>query len=104
MVLSILLHTGALKTIFFDFSTKTFVVGAQKNCLIETVILSTQNKSCAYPEVGIGGADPPPSLKNHENIGFFSNTGLDPLKITKLPTSQYSMFGHHQHASETPCK
>ena len=39
-------------------------------------------------------------LKNHKNIGFLSNTGPDPLKITKLP-SQHSMLGHHQHASET---
>ena len=46
---------------------------------------------------------PPPSLKNHKNIGFLSNTGLDPLKITKL-SSQHSMLGHHWHASETPFK
>ena len=44
---------------------------------------------------------PPPRPKNHKNIGFLSNTGLDPLKITKLP-SQNSMLGHHRHASEKP--
>ena len=49
---------------------------------------------------GTGGLDPP---KNHKNIGFLSNTGPDPLKITKLP-SQHSMLGHHQHASETSLK
>ena len=49
---------------------------------------------------GAGGLDPPP-LKNHKNIGFSSNIGLDPLKITKLP-SQHTMLGHHRHASETP--
>ena len=38
-----------------------------------------------------------PLLKNHKNIGFLSNTGPDPLKITKLPS-------HHQHARETPYK
>ena len=27
----------------FYFSTKTYIVGAQKNCLNETVLLSTQN-------------------------------------------------------------
>ena len=43
------------------------------------------------------------SLKNHKNIGFLSNIGPDPLKITKLP-SLHSMLGHHQHASETPFK
>ena len=29
-----------------------------------------------------------------KNIGFLSITGLDPLKITKLPR-QHSMLGHH---------
>ena len=28
---------------------------------------------------GAGGPDTPP-LKNHKNIGFFSNSGPDPLK------------------------
>ena len=37
------------------------------------------------------GVRTPPPLKNHKNIGFSSNTGPDPLKITKLP-SQHSMF------------
>ena len=32
------------------------------------------------------GVQPPPPLKNHKNIGFLSNTGLDPLKTTKLPS------------------
>ena len=51
--------------------------------------------------MGAGGR-PPPSLKNHKNIGFLSHTGPDPLKkITTLP-SQYSMLGHHRPASETP--
>ena len=49
---------------------------------------------------GAGGPDPP---KDHKNIRFLSNTGLDPLKITKLP-SQHSMLDHHQHTSETPFK
>ena len=40
-------------------------------------------------------------LENHKNIGFFSNTGPDPLKIVKLP-SQLSIFGHNRYASETP--
>ena len=29
-------------------------------------------------------------VKNHKNIGFLSNTGLDPLKITKLPSQPSS--------------
>ena len=32
-----------LKKFFFYFSTKTYVVGTQKNRLNETVLLSTQN-------------------------------------------------------------
>ena len=28
----------------------------------------------------------PPPLNYHKNIGFLSNTGPDPLKITKLPS------------------
>ena len=56
--------------------------------------------SCADPEWG-QGVRAHPSLKNHTNIGFLSKTGLDPLKITKLP-SQHSMLDHLRHASETP--
>ena len=32
---------------------------------------------------GGGGQGVRPPLKNHKNIVFFSNTGPDPLKITK---------------------
>ena len=39
-----------------------------------------------------------PTLKNHKNIAFLSNS-----EITKLP-SQHSVLGHHQHASETQFK
>ena len=56
----------------------------------------------AWIQRGDRGSGPHP-LKNHKNIGFLSNTGSDPLKMTKLP-SQYSMSGHHQHARETPFK
>ena len=38
---------------------------------------------CADPEVGGGGGggtEGPDPLKNHENIGFLSNTGSEPLK------------------------
>ena len=48
---------------------------------------------------GTGGPNPP--MKNHKNIGFLSNIGPDPIKITKL-TSQHSMLGRHRHASESP--
>ena len=61
---------------------------------------------------GTGGGDresgpPPPKKKKKKkniyikNIGFLKNTGLDPLKITKLP-SQHSMLGHHQRFAGGP--
>ena len=33
-----------------------------------------------------GGQGVPTPLENHKNIGFFSNTVPDPLKIIKLPS------------------
>ena len=50
---------------------------------------------------GRGGPNTPPPRKITKNAGFYSNTGPDPLKITKL-RSQQSMLGHHRHSSETP--
>ena len=41
---------------------------------------SRPTSACAYPEGVTGGLDP---LKNHKNIGFLSNTGLDTLKDYK---------------------
>ena len=59
--------------------------------------------SCAEPEVRTGGPDTLLPLKNHKNIGFLSNTGLDPLKLTELPR-KHSILGNHRQARETPCK
>ena len=39
------------------------------------------------------GSGPP--LLNYKNIGFLSNTGLDPLKITEL-SLKHSMLAHHR--------
>ena len=58
---------------------------------------------CGSRGGGGGGRGSGLPLENHKNIGFLSNTGPDPLKITKLP-SQQSMKGHHRNASETPFK
>ena len=52
--------------------------------------------SCADPE-GDRGSGPPMESKN---IGFLSNNGPDPLKITKL-LSKHSLLGHHRYACET---
>ena len=46
-------------------------------------------------EVGAGVRIPLTPEKSQ--IGFLSNTGPDPLKITKLP-SEHSMLGHHPRA------
>ena len=54
------------------------------------------------PEGETGGPDPLHPEKS-QKYSFFSNTGLNPLKITKLP-KQHSMLGHYQHTSETPFK
>ena len=46
-------------------------------------------------------SEAPPPPKNDKNIGFSSNTGPIPWKISKLP-SQHSIKGHHRLATETP--
>ena len=38
---------------------------------------------------GTGGSDPP--LKNHKNLGFLSNTGLDPLKNHKATKPEFNV-------------
>ena len=45
-----------------------------------------------------GNRGPDPPLENYKNIGFLSNTGPEPLKITKLP-NQHSMLGQHRPAN-----
>ena len=57
-------------------------------------------KHVRIQRVGQGSGLP---LENYKNIGFLSNTGPDPLKITKLPI-QLSMLGHHRPASQMPFK
>ena len=64
-------------------------------------VYDTVTLTCADPEGWTGGPDLPP--EKSQKYRFFSNTGPDPFKITKLP-SQHSRLGHHQHASETPFK
>ena len=43
----------------------------------------SDSETFADPEEGQGVQTPP--LENFKNIAFLSNTGPDPLKITKLP-------------------
>ena len=83
-----------------NFWTST-IVNSRHQFLIFAIFLTLS--ACADPEGGTGGPDPPPPLENYKNIGFLSNTGPDPLKITKLPI-QHSIFGHHRPASKVPFK
>ena len=53
----------------------------------DSLALSYSAVACADPE----GEQGYPPLKNHKTIVFPSNTGPDPLKITKLP-SQHLMW------------
>ena len=48
----------------------------------DSFALSYSAVACVDPE----GVRTPPPLKNHKTIVFPSNTGPDPLKITKLPS------------------
>ena len=50
---------------------------------------------------GQGWDPPPPHLKNHKNIGFLSNTGLDPLKnhkATKPALNVGPLLAHQRNA------
>ena len=69
--------------------------------LLEQTVLH----SCTDPGGGGGGGNRGSGapLKNHKNIGFISNTGLDPLKNHKA-IKPALILGHHQHTSETPFK
>ena len=54
-------------------------------CLAENVEQPPElSGSMRNPEGGIGGPDTIP--ENHKTIGFLRNTGLDPQKLTKLPS------------------
>ena len=72
-----------------------------KKHIITTTSNRNRNKNHRRIQRGGGGAGGPNPLKKSQKYRFCSNTGPDPLKITKLP-SQHSMLGHHRHANETP--
>ena len=47
---------------------------------------------CAWADQeGTGGPDPPPPLKNHNTIGFPSNTGPDPQKNHKVTKPAFNV-------------
>ena len=74
-ILMLLSRYGPKKGLYFLYTKMT--------CLIP----------CADLEGGGQGSGT--LLENYKNIGFLSNTGPFPLKITKLPI-QHSMLGHHR--------
>ena len=47
--------------------------------------------ACADPEGGQGVRTPPPPPKNHKNIGFPSNNGLDLLKNHKATEPAFNV-------------
>ena len=61
-----------------------FMLQRQRGCSVSVNNLENHDDPrfwipCADPEGGPGFRTPPP-LKNHNNIGFLSNSGPDPLK------------------------
>ena len=77
--------------------------GAIRQLLFGLCVCTGENPLPKHVRIQRGGQGSEPHVKNHKYIGLFSNTGLDPLKIIKLPC-KHSMLGHHRHASETPFK
>ena len=65
-------------------------------------MIKTSSSSWANLEGG-GDRGSGPSLKNHRNIGFLSNTGPDPLINHKATKTAFNV-GQHRPASETPFK
>ena len=65
-------------------------------------------QKCSYPRrlfmrrsrgVGTGGPDNPSHMENYKVVDFLRNTGLEPLKSTKLPMSV-----HRRTTSQAPLK
>ena len=55
---------------------------------LPALVMTVPLDSCVDPEGerGSGSGPPPPPLKKHKNTGCLNNTGLDTLKITRLPS------------------
>ena len=57
------------------------------NCILNSTIIAKTKVGFIKIQRGTGVPYPLP-LKNHKNIGFLSNTGLDPLKTQKATKKQ----------------
>ena len=51
---------------------------------------------------GVGGQGFRTPLKNHKNIGFFINTGLDPLKNHEATKPAFNVGPDHRYANDGP--
>ena len=67
-----------------------YYICPDKLSILSFIHLYSKDTSCADPE-GMGRGSGPPSLKNHTNIGFLSNTGLDPLKNHKVTKQSFNV-------------
>ena len=67
---------------------------------VSVIFGKLHHSTCADPDGGQGVRTP---LENHKNIGFFSNTGPDPLKNHKATKPAFNV-GPLQHARKTPFK
>ena len=67
------------------FHVKDHTITRKNHTITEPVKNSlVQQHRHARIQRGAAIREPPHPVKNHKNIGFISNTGPDPLKITKL--------------------
>ena len=57
--------------------------------IFHVLTFAGQDMSGSREGGGAGGPDPPP--ENHKNIGFLSNTGLDPLKYHKATKPAFNV-------------
>ena len=72
-------------------------------CVAKTIWTKPSLKNITLPFAAPDGGQGVRTLKNYKNIGSLSNTGPNPLKISKIP-SQPLMLDHHRPARETPFK
>ena len=72
-------------------NSKLLKISMNNDYCIEQSALFLVLLMCGYRGGGGGQGVRTPPLENYKNIGFLSNTGPVPLKITKLP-SQHSNF------------
>ena len=86
----------------FYGSAHLLIAHAHKPPLNAHADISRGARSPMFGMCGTGCPDPPPP-GNSQNYRGYSNIGVDPFKIAKLP-SQHSMLGHNRHASKTPFK